>query len=371
VIRQLDIANFKRIRSGSFRMAPLTVLTGANGAGKSTLIQALLLVRQATTLRQGDAVLLNGPHGLALGEAQEVLHHSADRPRIDAVVHVQGAASEYRWGFEVPLERRLHLQLVEVPPYPPTDLTLPGFGFTYLAAERLGPRNLLEADPSAPTELAIGARGEFTAQILHEFERLEVPAALRHQDTAERATLRAQVELWTSAIVRPIEIRTSWPEGTNAIMLQFKSPGVRADWLRPANMGFGVSYALPIVVAGLIARPGGLFIVENPEAHLHPEGQSRLGSFLARLAGSDVQVIVETHSDHVLNGLRRAVALDRMLSHDAVAIHFFLTDDRDESDVAREVRLTPSAALDNWPPGFFDQFERDLAVLARAQIRPR
>jgi predicted ATPase len=371
VIRQLDVVNFKRIKSGSFHMAPLTVLTGANGAGKSTLIQALLLVRQAATLRHGNTVLLNGPHGLELGEANEVLHQSADQPRIEVDVHVQGGASGYQWGFEVPLERRLHLQLVEAPTEPPDELTLAGSGFTYLAAERLGPRNLMEADPSAPAELTVGARGEFTAQVLHQFERQEVPASLRHQDTAGRATLRAQVELWTSTIVRPIEIRTSWPEGTNAIMLEFKNPGVRADWLRPANMGFGVSYALPILVAGLTARSGGLFLVENPEAHLHPEGQSRLGSFLALLAGSGVQVIVETHSDHVLNGIRRAVVLDRSIGHDDVAIHFFLAEGRDDGDIAREVHLTPSAALDEWPPGFFDQLERDLAVLARAQIRPR
>jgi predicted ATPase len=111
--------------------------------------------------------------------------------------------------------------------------------------------------------------------------------------------------------------------------------------------------------------------VENPEAHLHPAGQSRFGSFLALLAGTGVQVIVETHSDHVLNGIRRAVALDRTIDHDAVAIHFFLTEDPDVDSIAREVHLTPTAALKDWPSGFFDQFERDLAVLARAQIRPR
>ena len=350
---------------------PLTVLTGANGAGKSTFIQAILLVRQAAHLHSGDAVLLNGPYGLELGEANEVLHYSAEYPRIDAIVNVSGSQSGSQWTFEVPLERRLHLRLLEAPSQPPEELTVGGAGFTYLAAERIGPRNLLEADPAAPTELSVGARGEFTAQMLYEFERQEVPAAMRHRDTTGLTTLRPQVELWMSTIVRPIEIRTSWPEGTSALMFQFKNPGVRADWLRPANMGFGVSYALPIVVAGLTAPPGGLFLIENPEAHLHPEGQSRLGSFLAMLAGSGVQVVVETHSDHVLNGIRRSVVLEQSVGHDDVVIHFFLAQDREDSDVAREVRITPTAALDAWPSGFFDQFERDLAVLARAQIPPR
>lgn len=60
-------------------------------------------------------------------------------------------------------------------------------------------------------------------------------------------------------------------------------------------MGFGLSYALPIVVGGLVAAKDGLLIVENPEAHLHPQGQSNMGQFLAWLAGKGVQVIVETH----------------------------------------------------------------------------
>ena len=79
-----------------------------------------------------------------------------------------------------------------------------------------------------------------------------------------------------------------------------------ADRMRPTNMGFGVSYALPVITAGLLAPAGSLLVVENPEAHLHPAGQSRVGRFLAHLAASGVQVVAETHSDHVLNGVRLA-----------------------------------------------------------------
>ncbi|MGH3693299.1 MAG: AAA family ATPase [Pseudonocardiaceae bacterium] len=89
------------------------------------------------------------------------------------------------------------------------------------------------------------------------------------------------------------------------------------------NIGFGFSYALPVIIAGLLAPGGGLLLVENPEAHLHPAGQSRLGRFLARIAGSGVQVVLETHSDHILNGVRLAVADERTINAHDVIVHFF------------------------------------------------
>jgi predicted ATPase len=92
--------------------------------------------------------------------------------------------------------------------------------------------------------------------------------------------------------------------------------------VRPTNMGFGVSYALPIVLGALTAANGGLIIIENPEAHLHPAGQSQMGIFLARMASAGVQVIAETHSDHVLNGVRRAIGEGVLSSEDAI-VHFF------------------------------------------------
>ena len=88
-------------------------------------------------------------------------------------------------------------------------------------------------------------------------------------------------------------------------------------------MGFGVTYSLPIILSGLIAKEKGLLIVENPEAHLHPAGQSRMGVFLAWLAGKGVQVLVETHSDHIINGIRRAIAEFKYLDNSSALVHWF------------------------------------------------
>jgi hypothetical protein len=139
-------------------------------------------------------------------------------------------------------------------------------------------------------------------------ETVEVREPLRHARTRDSGvvTLRTQLEYWASDVIRPIQISANWPPGITATVVRFQDPATLGEPIRPSNMGFGLSYALPILVAGLLAPVGGLLMVENPEAHLHPAGQSKLGRFLAMVAGAGAQVIVETHSDHVLNGIRLA-----------------------------------------------------------------
>src|SRR4029079_13492459 len=125
-------------------------------------------------------------------------------------------------------------------------------------------------------------------------------------------------------IAPEIELRAVTYPDTNMTALRLKRRGVTTEWLRPTNIGFGVTYALPIIVAGLLAAPGSLFLVENPEAHLHPAGQSRIGRFLATLAAAGVQVIAETHTDPARNGVRLAAADPaHPLRHDQAIIQFF------------------------------------------------
>ena len=108
-----------------------------------------------------------------------------------------------------------------------------------------------------------------------------------------------------------------------------------------------------------------MFIVENPEAHLHPAGQSEIGRFLVRLAATGVQVVIETHSDHVFNGIRLAVTGEGLLAAKDVAIHFLGPDESEGT----EISLGNTGALDVWPSGFFDRAEHDLAALSRIRRR--
>jgi predicted ATPase len=90
-----------------------------------------------------------------------------------------------------------------------------------------------------------------------------------------------------------------------------------------------------------------------------------MGYFLGQVAAAGVQIIVESHSDHVLNGLRKAVR-DQKLKPDNVAIHFFNRRERMPKDGAQIISpvINPAGQLSTWPEGFFDQFEKDLAQLA-------
>ncbi|MCX4096123.1 AAA family ATPase [Nocardia sp. alder85J] len=367
MIESLEIDNFKCFDHASFQIRQLTVLTGVNGSGKSTVLQALLLARSAFLAGDDHAVQLNGPFGLALGTARDILHWAAPRPEIGIRIQAEESERPWEFGFEVPdREHALSLISKHVPRHPAPGIGNSRGGFTYLCAERLGPRDLLSVSADEPDEIGVGTQGEFTAQVLALREiravsrRNAVRKSLQHPGTASPIP-RLQAEAWASDIIRPIRITAQLAVGVMGSTIRFEDIGQAGEVIRPANTGFGVSYALPIIVAGLLTQPGDMLLVENPEAHLHPAGQSKLGRFLARVAGSGVQVVMETHSDHVLNGARLAVADDRTLSARDMVIHYF-GDDRTSA-----VGINDKGELDHWPSGFFDQIENDLGGLARAR----
>ncbi|TCO65100.1 AAA family ATPase [Actinocrispum wychmicini] len=367
MIHSLKIANFKCFTEISLAMRPLTILAGVNGGGKSTLLQSLLLARLAST--SGQAVRLNGPYELALGTAADVLSRSARESEI--TISLGGATAEDWWDYRLSAptdEEALYLDIVGVPDRPAPGIGNAPGGFTYLAAERLGPRDVLSVSAEEPDDIGVGVHGEFTAQVLALRETRSVSArgtvreVLRHPQTAS-PQLRLQAEAWASDIIRPVRITAQLSSGVLASTIRFQETDRFADVIRPVNTGFGVSYTLPIIVAGLLAREGDILLIENPEAHLHPGGQSRLGRFLSKVAGSGAQVIVETHSDHVLNGARLAVAQDNALDPSAMIVHYF------DHEGTTSIHVNQRGELDAWPAGFFDQIESDLGVLARARRR--
>lgn len=369
MIARLGIRRFKGFKAVDLELGQLTVLTGLNSAGKTSTVQALLLLRQAL---RGDAVVaLNGPDGLALGEPLDVLHRGSGAETIELTLETTGPTEPSRVVLALPEERAMHLQVREGASAAPSALTQPEPAFTYLCAERHGPRDTLTAHATDVETLGVGVFGEHTAQVLALQERFAVDSGRHAPQDKHIGALRfltRQTELWLSRILGTagsLRIEARWIEGTTVTTLRFQMPGQQAEWTRPQNVGFGVSYALPIVVAGLRAPKGGLLVVENPEAHLHPAGQSVMGAFLAQVAASGVQVVVETHSDHVINGVRRAVAERAVtLDPDAVAVLYFRPDAPGGHD---RIQLRETGELSAWPAGFFDQLEQDLGAIARAR----
>ena len=140
----------------------------------------------------------------------------------------------------------------------------------------------------------------------------------------------------------------------------FDSPGdVASRRYRATNVGFGLSYTLPVIVA-LLAPSDTLCLIENPEAHLHPRGQTKLAELAVRAAMAGVQIIAETHSDHFMDGVRIAVR-NGLIRPEDVAFHYF------DRDGGRTTVSSPHVAADGrlseWPAGFFDQHEDNLIKL--------
>ncbi|MGF6770633.1 putative ATPase [Paraburkholderia sp. GAS199] len=375
MITSFGISGFKRFREQDFDFANLTVLTGTNGSGKTSLIQSVLLAKEASGKAPGSTVRLNEPFGMELGRTKDVRNWQADDIIEFRVATSDGTTSV--WRLDADTDDALYLTLTDCP-LVLDDQIFSGAprSFCYLTAERLGPRTVNATSPLPPTQLEVGVKGEHCAQMLAMLGSKPLEdEGRRHPDRGdirsdEEGTdadfLKYEVERWVSEMCRPIVLDSTIraPLGSS---LYFRAPNA-VEWASAPNMGFGVSYALPIVVAGLTAAAGGVLIIENPEAHLHPGGQSRMGVFLAWLAGRGLQVIVETHSDHILNGMRRAIGEFGYLAHDRAIAHFFESDNDGKPKVNR-LEFTTIGGISHWPRGFFDQFQIDVASLGRIRRR--
>lgn len=362
MINEVKIRGFKKFTEEAFKTPPLTILTGMNGAGKTSVIHALLLMREASR-RNNQLVELNGPYGLELGTFGDI--QNWDAPEFVRFEITDQNTTVYSWaldGLQTALFANVHVSHAAPPP---------AFGdgermFQYLSAERLGPRSTLGSAALPQNLLEVGCRGEYSAQLLYALDSYPVDERRRCSDTKidDAALLKFETERWMSRIARPVQIDTEILAGTAVSALRFRVPD--GDWVRPPNMGFGVTYALPIILAGLTAGENGMLIVENPEAHLHPAGQSQMGHFLATIAAAGVQVLVETHSDHVLNGIRRAIGEHHTLLASNAIVYFFDLD----GSAPQALTFTPMGGIESWPKGFFDQFQLDVSALTKVR-RPR
>ncbi|MBS3028949.1 MAG: DUF3696 domain-containing protein [Dolichospermum sp. DET50] len=224
----------------------------------------------------------------------------------------------------------------------------------YISADRLGPQEyyLKSTINKFPN---VGAKGEFTVNLLYKKRDDLVNEKLCLGEDAK--TLATQTEEWLNEIFNGAKVEV--PSSQSNILELLFNTSASKDRFRPANVGFGYSYILPIVVSGLIAKEGEILIVENPEAHLHPKAQSRLAKFLAKVSSCGVQVFIESHSDHILNALRIAV-LDDIITHEDLSILYF--QQNPEQPVVK-IPVQPNGGIEEWPEGFFDQMDKDFARL--------
>ena len=326
--------------------------------------------------------MLNGS-AVRLGTAGDVIDHvSGGR---GCGIGLRDDDVEYRWEFaaersdmsltvtNVAVDERQHfppdeevMQLYQLLPKEEevtgTDLVLRLNELSYLTAERTGPRDLYPLEGREHFGV-VGAKGEHAVSLMYSrgddpvIDALALPGTPKtglRQVGARMATFFPGCELEVSPIPRAdsltLGVRTS----------------PQTDFHRPGHTGFGITQVLPIVVSSLFARRGDLLLIENPEVHLHPAGQAMMGEFLAEVAAVGVQVVLETHSDHLLNGVRRAVKRGVLQGNEA-ALHFFRSRqnaERDGGAVVQSPQLADDGSIDHWPDGFFDQFDKDMNYFA-------
>lgn len=380
MLTSVTLTNFKGARSLSVRLAPLTLLSGLNSAGKSTVLQSLCLIRQSS-LGEGlltQTVELQGPL-VQFGSFSDVISHGATSDNVSVSVCSNGV----EWGCTFTAQQH-ESSAVAVSQRGGGQHPLSGDNFQLLLADRVSPATRFPR-PMGRRSLAgpLGARGEFTADVLAHNSVCAQRVPLKRQAQSnpllvEELTAKVaptdglldQVSAWLQLFSPGVRVKAEGIAGTDDVRLAYEYVGrvglqETSDPIRPTNVGFGLTYALPVIAAALLAPEESLLLLENPEAHLHPRGQFHLGILLAQAVSDGVQVVVETHSDHVLNGVRLAVK-NKVISNEEVAFHFFSREMKTGDVGLESPALLPDGSIPTWPEGFFDEWDNALIRLLKS-----
>jgi len=389
VIEKIGLTNFKCFVSLSLDLKPLTLLTGFNAAGKSTAIQALLAIAQTCKEKIANPELLIDGTMIALGSPAEIVNDQSQDNKIGIEIRSEseglafelvsssdsdsnlliekiireeaGKVTEYVSGSDVV---KALLSVSGALGHENDTLSNTINNIVYISATRDGALDIYSSPKSScVTHADVGSNGEFAAWWFARYIDEDVPDDRCHPSDSAK-TFRRQFNAWASSIFPGVEANANKISGTDFVKLQFRS-GPTDNWRKPGNIGYGLTYVFPILVACLLAKKGQIVVIDSPEAHLHPLGQSKIGLFLAAVAESGVQVLIETHSDHILNGVRIA-AKQSFIQPENMLVHFFQGGRQFENSPPPIVTslVSKEGSLSDWPEGFFDQAEKDLAELA-------
>ncbi len=365
MIREVILSNFKCFEKLRLPCASLNLLCGLNGMGKSSVIQSLLVLRQSFdlgNLREGRLVL--GGELTDLGTGDDVLFTDAEQDAIGFELHHGDHSEACELWFDYSktadqLQADMDRFLLpekwhESPPF--------GGNLIYVNAERIGPRKSHPHSESMAHRRDLGAHGEYAMNFLNAYQHQLLGEDDPRRVAAASRQLRDVVNHWLQEVSPGVHLGYETIKDADAIVAGFsfdRQGDVTTRRYRPTNVGFGLSYALPVVL-GLLADPGSLCLIENPEAHLHPRGQTKLAELAVRASVAGVQVIAETHSDHFMDGVRIAVR-EGLTKPEDVAFHYFeLAAGR---TAVASPRIDADGRLSTWPEGFFDQHEENLAKL--------
>jgi predicted ATPase len=408
-ITRITVRGYKSLsKEQSIEIRPLTVLAGANSSGKSSIMQPLLLMKQTLEASfDPGALLLDGPN-LRFTIADQLLSRSGKgtRARTFSVgLEAWGASrlevdftKERNKGLEVTrtkyvaagneLELRPGMSSDDIKNQELINFRSPDFEGASLSVVR--DRCFLRAALGFPEEEPLsvrflnysplsvenanlerhiieaihlpGLRGNplrnypvsaVGARFPGTFERYAASVIAHWQSERETETLEKLFsDLKTLGLTWKVTARQI--DETQVELQVGRLPraaqGGAHDLVNIADVGLGVSQTLPVLVALLVARPGQLVYLEQPEIHLHPRAQTALAQVIADAAKRGVRVVIETHSDLLLLGIRTLVAEGRLPAGD-VKLHWF---QRSEDGVTKvtSADLDESGTFGDWPEDF-------------------
>ena len=394
-VHSISLRGFKSFADEQrLEIRPLTLLAGANSSGKSSALQPLLLLKQTleATYDPGP-LLLDGPHA-KFSAANQLLTHFG----------VKGTAEEWEFGINVArgigmrstfrrradekidlarmdygtltlrpemTSRELEMLLPALKGRADTTwrvvrnrcfLDIEAEGLLLLSSWLL-PLSPVIAEILRATIHVPGLRGNplrtYPTTAVGQyfpgtFESYTASAVAMWQQTGSKALERLDNALRTLGLTSGIRARPV--DATQVELLVGRLPVAKPadgnDLVNIADVGFGVSQILPVLVALFAAKPGQLVYIEQPELHLHPRAQRELAVVLSEAAQSGVRVVAETHSSILLLAIQTLVAQGK-LAADQVKLHWFTRDAIGKTKVD-SADIDQLGAYGDWPEDFDD-----------------
>lgn len=373
MIKKLSLNNFKSHKNTVLDFSNLTVLCGENGVGKSSIIQSLLLLRQTFFKnRLNHGLDLNKPL-CEIGSSQDIFYQFADSNNLG--ISFKYLEDEFSWNFKFN-DKNSNATFMDIESFNGNadelkNINLFNNNFQFLSAARLAPRESYPKDDyevKNNRQISIEkGQGELVAHFLDNYQKEKIAFELCRHCDCEYDDLLSQTTAWEREISKNINVKVL-PKGSSfEIKYNFDSKRSSTYDFRSENVGFGVSYVLPIIVAILSAKPNSLLLIENPEAHLHPYAQSKLAELICLAAESGVQFVIETHSDHILNGILLSTKHHETgrngVNKSNVKIYNFTRDFKQHSVKYDEIKILGGGKIDIQPEGFFDQIQKDMKAI--------
>lgn len=289
MIKNVHIENFKSIDIEDLEFKKLTILTGTNSAGKSSIIQAILLT--LSNFQQPKQIYLKEIVKLLTFKEIANVYLNAKTVRINLKM---SDGLEYT----VSIEDKITIVQNDTETRGRKPLKYEE-NLQYLSANRIGP----EALASYSEDLKIGFDGKYAMGYYEQMKDKVVDAGLIKSNVSR--TIKEQIRYWLAFILDiAIDFKTEKvTEDTIKVLFSIEE----IEEISPVNTGAGNSYLLKILIMCLTAKKGDVLIIENPEIHLHPKAQAKLGSFFSFVANAGIQLIIETHCEHFINKLRYEV----------------------------------------------------------------